>query len=52
MQTVNICEAKTQFSKLVEAVEHGDEITIARAGKPVAMMVPLQAKKRCVSQVP
>jgi prevent-host-death family protein len=45
MQTINIHEAKTQFSKLVEAVAHGEEIMIARAGKPAAMLVPVQAKK-------
>ena len=45
MQTINIHEAKTQFSKLVEAVSHGEEIVIARAGKPAAMLVPVQAKK-------
>jgi len=41
MQTVNIHEAKTQFSKLVEAVGLGKEIIIAKAGKPAAMLVPV-----------
>ena len=45
MQTVNIHEAKTQFSKLIEAVSQGEEIVIARAGKPAARLVPLQAIK-------
>jgi prevent-host-death family protein len=45
MQTVNIHEAKTQFSKLIEAVSQGEEIVIARAGKPTARLVPLQAIK-------
>ena len=39
---VNIYEAKSQFSKLVEEVEAGGEIIIARAGRPVARLVPLQ----------
>ena len=45
MQTVNIHEAKTQFSKLIEAVAHGEEIVIAKAGKPAAMLVPMSADK-------
>ena len=35
---VNIHEAKTHFSKLIERVLAGEEITIARAGKPVARL--------------
>jgi prevent-host-death family protein len=45
MRVVNIHEAKTQFSKLIEAVARGEEIMIARAGKPAAMLVPIQAEK-------
>ncbi len=37
----NVHEAKTQFSKLVARVEAGEEIVIARAGKPVARLVPI-----------
>jgi prevent-host-death family protein len=37
---VNIYEAKTTLSRLVERAEHGEEILIARAGKPVAKLVP------------
>jgi prevent-host-death family protein len=40
MNPINIHEAKTQLSKLIEAVETGEEIIIARAGKPVAKLVP------------
>ncbi len=40
---VNIHDAKTQFSKLVERAEAGEEIVIARAGKPVARLGPLPA---------
>ena len=41
MSTVNIHEAKTQFSRIVEQAEAGEEIVISRAGKPVARLVPL-----------
>lgn len=39
---VNIHEAKTNFSKLVEEVEAGAEITIARAGKPILKLVRIE----------
>ncbi|HEX5346004.1 MAG TPA: type II toxin-antitoxin system Phd/YefM family antitoxin [Pseudonocardiaceae bacterium] len=39
---MNVYEAKTQLSKLLQQVEAGDEIVIARHGKPVARLVPLQ----------
>jgi prevent-host-death family protein len=38
---VNIHQAKTSLSKLVERAEAGEEIVIARAGKPAAKLVPL-----------
>ena len=38
---VNIHEAKTQLSKLLARVEAGEEITIAKAGQPLARLVPL-----------
>ena len=41
MHQINIHQAKTQFSKLVDAAAHGKEIVIARAGVPVAKLVPL-----------
>ncbi|MFN3600870.1 MAG: type II toxin-antitoxin system Phd/YefM family antitoxin [Dietzia sp.] len=40
MVTVNIHEAKTHLSKLLERIEAGETITIARAGRPVADLVP------------
>jgi prevent-host-death family protein len=40
MQFTNIHEAKTHLSKLLERVAAGEEIVIAKAGKPVARMVP------------
>lgn len=39
----NIHEAKTQFSKLVAAVERGESVTICRNGRPVAECVPARA---------
>jgi prevent-host-death family protein len=39
--TVNIHEAKTHFSKLVDRVLQGEEVVIAKAGRPVARLVPL-----------
>lgn len=43
MDAINMLEAKTQLSKLVDAVENGreDEIVIARNGRPVARLVPI-----------
>lgn len=43
MTTVNIHEAKTQFSRYVDQAASGEEIIIARAGKPVARLVPFAA---------
>jgi prevent-host-death family protein len=43
--TVNIHAAKTQLSRLLEQVEEGEEIVIARAGKPIARIVPLEPRK-------
>jgi prevent-host-death family protein len=42
---VNMHEAKTHLSRLVERVESGEEIIIGRAGKPVARLVPYQEKR-------
>lgn len=39
---VNIHTAKTHLSRLVERVEAGEEIVIAKAGRPVARLVPLR----------
>ena len=43
--TVNMHEAKTQLSKLVERAEAGEEIVIARAGKPAARLVALEKRE-------
>jgi prevent-host-death family protein len=42
--TVNIHEAKTHLSKLLERVENGETIVIARAGKPVAELTAFKPK--------
>lgn len=46
MTTVNIHEAKTHLSKLLEQVEAGEEIIIARAGRPIAKLVGLEPAAR------
>jgi prevent-host-death family protein len=43
--TVNIHDAKTHLSRLVERVEGGEEVIIARAGRPVARLVPYRARR-------
>lgn len=45
MSINNIHDAKTRLSKLIEQAERGEEVIIARAGKPVARLVPYQANK-------
>ena len=40
MHAVNIHEAKTHLSRLLEQVEKGEDVVIARAGHPVARLVP------------
>jgi prevent-host-death family protein len=40
--TVNVHEAKTQFSRLLKRVAAGQEIIIAKAGQPVARLVPFR----------
>ncbi len=46
MDTVNIHQAKTQLSRLIERVCAGEEIIIARGGKPVARLAPLERRPR------
>ena len=43
---INLYEAKTRLSELVDRAAAGDEIVIAKAGKPVARLVPLQLPTR------
>ena len=42
----NIHAAKMQLSRIVERVEHGEEVVISRAGRPVAKVVPLPSSVR------
>ena len=44
--TVNIAEAKARLSALIEAAERGEEVVLARAGKPVARITQYEAKPR------
>lgn len=44
-KTVNVHEAKTHFSRLLARVERGEEIVIARAGRPVARLSALDRPK-------
>lgn len=46
MATVNLHDAKTHISRLVDRAARGEEIVIARAGKPVARLVALEPKSR------
>lgn len=43
---VNIHEAKTHLSRLLEEVNNGQEIILAKAGKPYARLVPLETPKK------
>lgn len=43
--TVNVHEAKTHFSRLLERAHAGEEIVLAKAGKPYARLVPLEAAR-------
>lgn len=43
MKTVNIQEAKTHLSRLVEEVAQGEEVVIAKAGKPMVRLVPVSS---------
>jgi len=48
MAEVNVHEAKTHLSRLLLRVAGGEEIVIARAGKPVARLVPIEPKPQRV----
>lgn len=45
MQIVNMHDAKTHFSRLVDAAAQGEEIIIAKAGKPTARLVAIEPVK-------
>jgi prevent-host-death family protein len=50
MTTVNIHEAKTHLSKLLQRVINGEEIIIAKAGEPIAILSPI--KETAVQRTP
>ena len=41
---VNVHQAKTQLSKLLQLAEDGEEVIIARNGKPAARLVPIETR--------
>jgi prevent-host-death family protein len=45
MRTVNVHEAKTHLSRLLDDVGEGEEVVIAKAGKPVARLVPFRSRR-------
>jgi prevent-host-death family protein len=51
MAAYNVHEAKTSLSKLLERVEEGEEVVIARHGTPVAKLVPVLRKKRVLGSM-
>jgi prevent-host-death family protein len=46
----NIHDAKTNLSRIIDRVEHGEEIIISRAGNPVAKVVPLTREVKRVGR--
>lgn len=45
-KTVNMHEAKTNLSKLVEEAEAGEEVVLARAGRPAVRLVPVRPPRK------
>jgi prevent-host-death family protein len=45
MPTVNVHAAKSQLSRLLDAAVSGEEVIIAKAGKPMVRLVPIEPKK-------
>lgn len=43
-QSVNVHEAKTHLSKLLERVQRGERVVIAKAGRPVAVLSPYEGR--------
>ncbi len=46
MKTINVHAAKTQLSRILEDVAAGDEVILAKAGKPMALLSPYRPKRR------
>ena len=51
MAAYNVHEAKSNLSRLLEQVERGEEVVIARHGKPVAKLVPVSGAKRILGSM-
>jgi prevent-host-death family protein len=49
---VNLYEAKTHLSSLVERAAKGEEIVIAKAGKPMARLMPVPPEEGAIKQLP
>jgi prevent-host-death family protein len=49
---VNLYEAKTQLSSLVDRAAKGEEIVIAKAGKPMARLTPIPAEENVAEPLP
>ena len=45
-RTVNVHEAKTHLSRLLEEVRQGEEVVIAKAGKPVARLIAVTERRK------
>ncbi len=46
MTTINVHEAKTHLSRILDRVAAGEEVLIARAGKPIARLVPVETDRK------
>lgn len=49
MQTVNVHEATTNFGRLLETVEHGEDVVIARGGEPIATLTAYKSPRRKIA---
>jgi prevent-host-death family protein len=49
MRIVNVHEAKTHLSRLLEQVESGEDVVIARAGQPVIRLIPYRPSERNIA---
>ena len=49
---VNVHEAKSTLSRLLERVEAGERVVIARAGKPIADLVPIRGRTSSTAPAP
>jgi len=52
MRSVNLRDAKTRLSALVDAAQHGESVTITKHGKPAAVIVPLALAEKWMSKKP